>query len=108
MEWTSDQYEPELYASRSDSQTKDPVVPVTKLYPGVVRGGSYRSEAEELRSTKRLISRPDWKRIDPQIPKSQWWFPEAPFLGLRVVRPLNTPSEAQILAYYDRAPIADY
>jgi hypothetical protein len=49
-----------------------------------------------------------WKRIDPQIPKSQWWFPEAPFVGMRLVRPLIPPTPEEIYAYYTQAPIVDY
>jgi hypothetical protein len=74
----------------------------------VVRGGSYDTEAAELSSTKRFVSSADWKRIDPQIPKSQWWFPEAPFLGLRLVRPLMPPNPEEIMAYYQAKPITDY
>lgn len=108
MEWTSDQYEANTYHSRTDPIQKDPKIPIQKLYPGAIRGGNYKSPASDLRSSKRFYSKADWKRIDPQIPKSKWWFPEAPFLGLRVVRPLNPPSESEIKAYYDRDPIADY
>lgn len=105
LEWTSDQYDPEFYKK---SENKNPINPSLKLYPRVVRGGSYQTPAEELSSSKRFISKPDWKRIDPQIPKSQWWFPEAPFLGLRIVRPLIPPSPEEIKAYYTTAPIDDY
>jgi len=56
------------------------VNPAEKLYPRVVRGGSFASLATEISSAKLIPEQPDWKRIDPQIPKSQWWFPEAPFL----------------------------
>lgn len=108
MEWTSDQYEADTYQKRSSGIEKDPKVPIRTLYPGSIRGGHYKSGAEDLSVSKRFYSKSEWKRIDPQIPKSQWWFPEAPFLGLRVVRPLNPPSQAEIMAYYDRAPIADY
>ena len=108
MEWTSDQYDQALYSKRAKTKAKDPAVPVNQLYPGVIRGGSFKSEVSDLRSSRRLVSTPEWKRIDPQIPKSQWWFPEAPFLGLRVVRPMKAPSEEEIMAYYDQAPIADY
>jgi sulfatase modifying factor 1 len=108
MEWTSDQYEAGVYESRADSEIKDPRLPVTSLYPGAIRGGHYKSGPEDLRATKRFYSKAEWKRIDPQIPKSQWWFPEAPFLGLRVVRPFETPSEEEIGAYYEKAPIPDY
>jgi formylglycine-generating enzyme len=105
LEWTSDQYDASFYAR---SPKENPHNPSLKLYPRVVRGGSYQTPAGELSSSKRFMSKPDWKRIDPQIPKSQWWFPEAPFLGLRIVRPLNPPSPEEIKVYYTTAPIADY
>lgn len=108
MEWTSDQYAVDTYQSRKDVPTKDPTIEIKKLYPGAIRGGHYNSPAADLRSAKRTASKAEWKRIDPQIPKSQWWFPEAPFLGLRVVRPLHPPSQAEVMAYYDKAPITDY
>ena len=104
-EWTSDQYDPAYY---SRSPKDNPSNPSLKLYPRVIRGGSYQTPADELTASKRYFSKPDWKRIDPQIPKSQWWFPEAPFLGLRLVRPLMPPSPEEIKAYYTHAPIADY
>ena len=105
LEWTSDQYDDEFYAK---SPSVNPTNPSTELYPRVVRGGSYDTEASELSSTKRFVSTADWKRIDPQIPKSQWWFPEAPFLGLRLVRPQIPPSPEEIMAYYQAKPITDY
>lgn len=108
MEWTSDQYGADLYSARGDTKTIDPKIPVKILYPGAIRGGSFKSEPSELRSSKRFASTPEWKRIDPQIPKSQWWFPEAPFLGVRLVRPLDPPSPEVINAYYDNPPITDY
>jgi hypothetical protein len=64
--------------------------------------------AENCRSASRKRSDPKWKRLDPQIPKSNWWFPEAPFVGVRVVRPLKTPSPEEISAYYNKKPIIDY
>ncbi|WP_091653239.1 formylglycine-generating enzyme family protein [Algoriphagus ornithinivorans] len=105
MEWTSDQYEADFYER---SPEKNPQNPSIKLYPRVVRGGSYKHKAEEISSARRFQSEPKWKQLDPQIPKSQWWFPEAPFLGMRLVRPLNPPSPEEIKAYYTKAPIDDY
>lgn len=107
-EWTNDHYDANLYKGRSGKVTANPVLTDEELYPKVLRGGSYRSGAEELRSAHRVASTAQWKRIDPQIPKSQWWFPEAPFVGLRVVRPLNPPSQAEIEAYYGSVPQEDY
>ena len=105
FEWTSDQYDPEFY---KNSPAKNPVNPSLKLYPRIVRGGSYKTPPEEVSSSKRFVSEAKWKQLDPQIPKSQWWFPEAPFIGLRLVRPLNPPSPEEINSYYNAEPIADY
>lgn len=108
MEWTYDKYLPEYQVNDPDTPQTNPVVKAEDLYPRVLRGGHFKSGAEDLRPAKRFASTPVWKQLDPQIPKSQWWFPEAPFLGLRVVRPLVTPSEEEIMAYYNQEPIADY
>ena len=105
QEWTIDLYEKDYY---SRSGKDNPMNPAGKLYPHVVRGGSFKTPESEIGSAFRGVSDPSWKRIDPQIPKSQWWFPEAPFIGLRLVRPLTPPSPEQIMAYYTQEPIADY
>ncbi len=107
-EWTYDQYLPEIYQERAGKKVTNPVVVASQLYPLVLRGGSYEEEASALRSSARSTSEPAWKQIDPQIPKSNWWFPEAPFIGIRLVRPLKNPDKAEILAYYDKKPIPDY
>lgn len=107
-EWTYDQYLPDYYQQFGDNVADNPVAVPEKLYPHSIRGGSFEDGAEDLRSASRLPSDPAWKQLDPQIPKSNWWFPEAPFIGIRLVRPLNPPSEAEIMAYYDKAPIQDY
>jgi formylglycine-generating enzyme required for sulfatase activity len=105
QEWTMDLYEPDFY-SRSDKD--NPINRASQLYPHVVRGGSFKSPEDQIGSAVRQPSDPAWKRIDPQIPKSQWWFPEAPFIGLRIVRPLIPPSPEEIQAYYNQEPIADF
>lgn len=107
-EWTYDQYAPDFYSSLAGSLAVNPVNTPTTLYPHVVRGGSFQSSSDLLNPTARDYSDPMWKQLDPQIPKSNWWFPEAPFVGIRLVRPLNPPSEKEILAYYDKAPIKDF
>lgn len=107
-EWTEDQYIPDFYQQLKGKAAVDPVARPTELYPISIRGGSFQDAAADLRSASRRGSDPDWKRIDPQIPKSNWWFPEAPFVGIRLVRPANPPSEKEIKAYYDRKPIADF
>ncbi|MBX2950864.1 MAG: SUMF1/EgtB/PvdO family nonheme iron enzyme [Leadbetterella sp.] len=107
-EWTYDQYSPDFYASLAGKTAVNPVNPPKELYPHVVRGGSYQSDLRYLTPTARDYSDPSWKQIDPQVPKSNWWMPDAPFVGIRLVRPLKAPSEEEILLYYDKAPIKDY
>lgn len=107
-EWTYDQYHADYYKQFEGKKVKNPMAIPTELYPHAVRGGSFSSKEDDLRSAARGASDPIWKQLDPQMPKSNWWFPEAPFVGLRVVRPVQTPSKEEILAYYDQAPIEDF
>ncbi|MHA4896588.1 formylglycine-generating enzyme family protein [Pedobacter sp. PWIIR3] len=106
-EWTFDQYNEDFYATVKDAKANNPISVPTKLYPNSVRGGAYNDEPKDTRSASRLPSDKSWKQLDPQIPKSNWWFPEAPFVGMRLVRPVVPPSKAEIDAYYDKAPIKD-
>jgi formylglycine-generating enzyme required for sulfatase activity len=107
-EWTYDQYIADFYGQSKDKTAENPVATPEKLYPNAVRGGSYDETPNNLTSTVRLASDPSWKQLDPQIPKSNWWFPEAPFVGMRLVRPVKTPSKAEIDAYYNKQPIKDF
>ncbi len=107
-EWTYDQYQADFYKNQADRPVLNPVNEPKQLYPMVVRGGSYLDEAKSLRSSARAASDPYWKQLDPQIPKSNWWFTDAPFVGFRIVRPFKQPSEQEIWDYYNRKPIADY
>ena len=66
----------------------------TKLSPRIVRGGAYYDDADRLRSAARRGSEDvPWKEIDPNLPKSPWWYTEEPALGvgMRLVRPSVTP-----------------
>ena len=98
-EWTLDQYVPTEYSSRKDG-VKDPWVEGDKVYPKAVRGGSWMDSPSRLRSAARRPSTKQWKKRDPQIPKSKWWHTDAPFVGFRVVRPLITPSEEEQKKYW--------
>jgi len=74
-----------------------------RLYPRVLRGGAYYDEAADCRSAARKGSRdaggtpedPDWKDVDPNFPKSPWWYTEEPALGvgMRIVRPFTPPAD---------------
>jgi len=103
-EWVLDQYDANYY---SKSPKENPWNIPTKLYPRVVRGGSWKDTASKLCCTARHRSRSNWKVRDPQIPKSKWWHTEASFIGFRVVRPKVQPSPEEIKKYWLKA-IVDY
>lgn len=107
-EWTDDQYIIDFYSQFSGKIANNPVAVPKQLYPISIRGGSFKDSSEKLESGYRSGSDPSWKIMDPQIPKSNWWFPEAPFIGFRIVRPIKSPTKEDIKTYYNRAPIADY
>ncbi|MBT8183795.1 MAG: formylglycine-generating enzyme family protein, partial [Eudoraea sp.] len=106
-EWTMDQYREEGYPDRGETLTTNPWVKPTELYPRAVRGGSWQDDAGALGAASRTGSRAAWKRIDPQIPKSRWWFTNASHVGFRIIRPWNTPSKEEIEKYWLEA-IDDY
>jgi formylglycine-generating enzyme required for sulfatase activity len=99
-EWTLDQYLPTAYRQRK-GEVLNPFQQPTKIYPKVVRGGSWMDSPKRLRSASRRPSSKKWKMRDPQIPKSEWWHTDAPFVGLRVVRPYKTPLEAEQKKYWN-------
>jgi formylglycine-generating enzyme len=52
----------------------------------VIRGGSFKSSARDLRVARRDFTRTqEWLDTDPQIPKSIWWYSDANHVGFRVV-----------------------
>jgi len=103
-EWVLDKYDAKYY---SHSPKENPWNIPTKLYPRVVRGGSWKDTSSKLCCTSRNRSRSNWKVRDPQIPKSKWWHTEASFVGFRVVRPKVQPSPEEIKKYWLKA-IVDY
>ncbi len=99
-EWCLDQYIPDFYSRLSKAKpAKNPYARPTKLYPRVVRGGSWDDDAEMVRSAARRGSSEEWKAQDPQIPPSMWYHTDAPFVGFRVVRPLREPTEEEKKMY---------
>ena len=107
-EWTMDQYIEKYYEQLEGEASHNPWFKPTKLYPGSVRGGSWMDVRDDLRSAKRKGSSKEWKKRDPQLPKSIWWLTDAPFVGFRLVRPKETPSKEEIENYYNQKPFADY
>ena len=88
-EWCLDWYDSKYYSSLpSGKSLKDPQGPDSGKNH-VMRGGSWKSPADRVRSARRDHSSSWWLGMDPQAPKSHWWFVPADFLGFRIIRPLH-------------------
>lgn len=100
-EWTLDMHDVRAYQKYSGIIVKNPYEKPTKLYPRVVRGGSWMNSNFKLRSASRQASSKQWKKQDPQIPRSEWWHTDAQFVGFRVIRPFVTPPVEEQLPYWE-------
>ncbi|WNJ17508.1 SUMF1/EgtB/PvdO family nonheme iron enzyme [Pontibacter sp. G13] len=98
-EWCLDQYQAN-FLTLLPEQPKNPWQRPTSLHPRTVKGGSWDDDPEELRTSNRIESSPNWKKRDPQIPKSFWWNTDSPFVGFRLVRPVNPGTEEDIRAFW--------
>ena len=100
-EWVLDQYDPEYYKQCAQKGVvTDPWNKATTAYPHAVRGGSWDDAVARCRSAARRGSDRGWKMQDPQLPKSVWYFSDAQFVGLRVVRPLKVPPSEEMQKYW--------
>jgi formylglycine-generating enzyme required for sulfatase activity len=102
-EWVLDQYIPDFYARSAGETVRNPLAIPTTLYPRVVRGGGFDSDAEDLRSAARAASKPEWKDQDPQEPRSIWYHTDALHVGFRVVRPLRRPTAEELADKWDNS-----
>jgi formylglycine-generating enzyme len=83
-EFCQDWYSPDAYKNLPDGAI-NPQGPASGQ-EHVIRGGSFKSAADELRSANRDYSRTvNWLKTDPQIPKSIWWYSDCFNVGFRVV-----------------------
>jgi formylglycine-generating enzyme required for sulfatase activity len=84
-EFCADWYAPDAYAHYRQEMAVDPQGP-SQGEEHVLRGGSYRSDAANVRLAARDKTLHDaWMRTDPQIPKSLWWYSDNADVGFRVV-----------------------
>ena len=83
-EFCQDWYDPDIYSSYQEG-IKNPTGPEIGEEK-VVRGGSFRSAASEVRCASREHTQTvTWLKTDPQIPKSIWWYSDCIHVGFRVV-----------------------
>ncbi|GAB4425000.1 MAG: formylglycine-generating enzyme family protein [Bacteroidia bacterium] len=99
-EWCLDQYQADYYATVDTARAENVWRRPERLHPRTVRGGSWDDDAEELRSANRIQSSMNWKKRDPQIPKSYWWNTDSPFVGFRLVRPIPQPSPEEVRMFW--------
>ncbi len=83
-EFCSDFYSPDAYSTDSVNLVNPKGPPRGSEH--VIRGGSFKSDAKDLRSASRDYTKTKaWLATDPQIPKSIWWYSDCIDVGFRVV-----------------------
>ena len=84
-EFCLDYYAPNAYKTASGELLNNPTGPANGQ-EHVIRGGSFKSDAKDVRSAARDFTRTKaWLMTDPQMPKSVWWYSDSNDVGFRVV-----------------------
>jgi formylglycine-generating enzyme required for sulfatase activity len=87
-EFCSDYYSPTTYEAYKKGIV-NPKGP-KKGQERVIRGGSFKSDARDVRSAARDVTKTKaWLVTDPQMPKSVWWYSDSNDVGFRVVCEVN-------------------
>jgi len=88
-EFCADWYAEDAYAEYGEGLSVNPGGPA-EGEEHVIRGGSYRDEADQVRTAARDHTKTvAWLKTDPQIPKSVWWYSDCLHVGFRVVCEYN-------------------
>jgi sulfatase modifying factor 1 len=83
-EFCLDFYSPDTY-KKDSTEVINPRGPESG-YEHVIRGGSFKSDASDVRSAARDFTKTKaWLVTDPQMPKSIWWYSDVIDVGFRVV-----------------------
>jgi formylglycine-generating enzyme len=92
-EFCLDYYDPQVYGRYPEGVVNNPRGPRNGI-EHVVRGGSFKNSAKDLRLARRDFTRTrEWLETDPQIPKSIWWYSDVNDVGFRVVCEYPVPEE---------------
>lgn len=84
-EFCADYYDPQVYGKYPKGVVRNPRGPRSGK-EHVVRGGSFRNTAKDLRVARRDYTKTGpWLVTDPQVPKSIWWYSDVKSVGFRVV-----------------------
>ncbi|TWU59434.1 Serine/threonine-protein kinase pkn1 [Rubripirellula tenax] len=93
------------YKSQEPINATDVLKWGTESASGVVaRGGSWESDAEQVRSAARIFSDDEaWKEEDPNFPRSPWWFTSDPArgVGFRLFRGYTPIPADKVTNFYE-------
>ena len=101
LEMTLDQYVPNRRDYFGKDKVHNPWIKAINPYPHVTKGGYWKHELEKLSAAGRIPTSPDWKKLDPQEPKSLWYFTNSPGIGIRLVRPEKIPTVEEMYHYWN-------
>ena len=89
-EWTLDLFDMCLYENRKKDPKQPTLTPPKDVKWGhVVKGGSWKDAAADLRAARRVVSETDWMDKDPNRPRSIWWLTEKDTIGFRIALPAD-------------------